>query len=554
MILFFMVMLFLSYVTINKFKELKVEYFKLFSDLIIRAAWPIVCVLIFFTIYKPLGQFLSKFHSFRFKHGESSVEMNSPENTTENSLAQSQSSGNEDDNKIPPPPTSCVSIWSTEIYALLCDNKKDEAEDVFKKYISTISDPDKQLTEKILYLNFKNILLNDLTVIDDLINISKHPINDDSVIQSLAVTLSDIYIHLRQYKKSAEIISWGIEKVSTPFIRTTLLRALANTLELNGESHKALDLLIENINKQEVSIEEKHILYLAIADIKKKMDAPFESVLNLDLSLEYDPLDKDTLFTAAYNASQLDLDSISIANYSSLIKIDESNSTAMNNLGVCAKDLDLDFIAIKFYKKSAEKGNTLAMTNLGYFYLNGGFISEAREIAQKALAGENPHENVHHLITDINKKEKELSEKWDRFVKSAYEKQAKLRKYTESHYEEKPFKVSDKWFINGKLDIPISVEQDNNLLVVKWKETKSSLGIGSNDYSMKLTGEIINSSFSGIYEEKIDNLSNTSFLNGKSNSTFPVYGYRENNIISLFKKDLQSEWELKLIEHAPDSV
>jgi hypothetical protein len=56
---------------------------------------------------------------------------------------------------------------------------------------------------------------------------------------------------------------------------------------------------------------------------------------------------------------------------------------------------------VKAFRKSAEGGDTLAMSNLGNTLLNGGFFEEANELCKKALAQPRYDKNVPILLNRL---------------------------------------------------------------------------------------------------------------------------------------------------------
>ena len=95
------------------------------------------------------------------------------------------------------------------------------------------------------------------------------------------------------------------------------------------------------------------------------------------MSLKYAPGDRDKLFSAAYLQSESKLELLSIANYRTLLALDTNHATALNNLGVIARDLNLDGKKVELYKRAIDAGSTLAMANLASAQLNAGLWDDA---------------------------------------------------------------------------------------------------------------------------------------------------------------------------------
>lgn len=116
-------------------------------------------------------------------------------------------------------------------------------------------------------------------------------------------------------------------------------------------------------------------------------------VCAMERLLELDPCDKDMRFALAYKYSDLGDNDLATLHYSR-IPAQERSAVAWNNLGVSLDQLGLHAKSVVAYRKSEELGETLAMSNLANKLIQGGFLTEAQNICDAALALKGYHKNI----------------------------------------------------------------------------------------------------------------------------------------------------------------
>lgn len=152
------------------------------------------------------------------------------------------------------------------------------------------------------------------------------------------------------------------------------------------------------------------------------------SALLQERAAALDDWDPDAIFRLAYSESNTNLMRLSIANYAALLATNTESHWAANNLAVISGNLDLPTVSISLYSKAAQNGNSLALANIGYAYLDAGFVDDAEKVVQKALELDDVHENIHRLQADIKIRCQAQQEKWQDKVKSARSLQAFVRR------------------------------------------------------------------------------------------------------------------------------
>ncbi len=106
-------------------------------------------------------------------------------------------------------------------------------------------------------------------------------------------------------------------------------------------------------------------MYKFISDFYEKSNEKLHMALALEKAIEYQPNNGDYLFSAAYNYSESELEQMSLVHYSKKIQFEPDGSdSALNNLGVTLKSLDLKYKSVEYYRQAEQQGSTLSASNL----------------------------------------------------------------------------------------------------------------------------------------------------------------------------------------------
>jgi hypothetical protein len=128
-----------------------------------------------------------------------------------------------------------------------------------------------------------------------------------------------------------------------------------------------------------------------------------------------------------------------------------------------ARHFELPIVATRAQKQAVELGETLPAANLGYAYLNEGFIDEAQAILAKAMSQPDFHENVTHALAEVESRKRNESNKLDNLLEDAKRQQEFLRLMGNAVLDtEVPNEVNGSWLfpvgeINLVQDSPTSV-------------------------------------------------------------------------------------------------
>ncbi len=153
---------------------------------------------------------------------------------------------------------------------------------------------------------------------------------------------------------------------------------------------------------------------LKVAEIAKNDEVVIGVMERL---LAVDPADNDTRFALAYKYSELGNEDLALFHYSKIPAVERSAIT-WNNLGVAYNQLSLPAQSVTAYRQAEKMGETLAMSNLANSLVGVGFLPEAQQLCDAALAIKGFHKNVAITVgrlkevpTEEENRETELIEK-----------------------------------------------------------------------------------------------------------------------------------------------
>jgi tetratricopeptide (TPR) repeat protein len=394
--------------------------------------------------------------------------------------------------------------WFLDMHKAFSEARFEDADAAFKKYAISEEDISKLEENKALYLYLRFEKAKDNSAIDDLERLSRSASSEETKVIALT-WLSFCLSDSKQYKRVIDLWMSAKGEISSPLLLTKVSLSLAYALDDDGQTLKAKDELTQQLLKAETN-EQLSLIYEGLSKIEESLGNKTISVYCKDKSLEFDPSNRDDLFSSAYAASQENVDEISLSNYQTLIAIDRDNATALNNLGVRAQESDLNIVAVENYKESSDLGNTLAMANQGYLLLGAGFVKEAEEIALKAIEEDETHPNVYSLLSAINKEKEEQKEKWKKLSAGALSRQKSIREYIEKYYVGENKLLEGVWLLKGKYKINIEVEK--GVFRAAW--TEEERGLWPSTYKVELDGKVSGSTFSGSYiRQKSDDMKPT---------------------------------------------
>ena len=178
-----------------------------------------------------------------------------------------------------------------------------------------------------------------------------------------------------------------------------------------------------------------------IADLEK--DAVFQLAL-MEHAVELHPADTQKRFALAYKHSANENQDMALHHYLR-IPDQQRDPTTWNNIGVSFGEFGLPLKEVKAFKRAADAGETLAMSNLGNRLLNAGFFDDADTECKRALAIPDYHKNVAILLNRLKDVPEEEEKKLQETLENAKAKVAFYRRLGMSVMLETPSVIAPKW-------------------------------------------------------------------------------------------------------------
>jgi tetratricopeptide (TPR) repeat protein len=221
----------------------------------------------------------------------------------------------------------------------------------------------------------------------------------------------------------------------------------------------------------------------------------------LEHSVELHPTDWQLRFQLAYKHSQHDNSDMAFHHYSKIPNPLRS-STVWNNLGVSFSNFSMPAKSVSAFQQAEVMLDTLAMSNLGFKLLRAGFVTEARELAMKALGIEGYHASITDLLKRLSDIPDEESKKETETLENVLPKAAFYRRLGEAALAQAPIQIGKKWkaaeaILEASLEgadvrISGSYEQEENAVsggllagLVRQKVTRQV------EYTLKLRGNML---------------------------------------------------------------
>ena len=138
-----------------------------------------------------------------------------------------------------------------------------------------------------------------------------------------------------------------------------------------------------------------------------------------ELAVELAPADNSRRFDLAYAYAEKDAPTAAFLQYDIVIQRDPENQGALNNLGVAASNLCLESLAVDYYKRAEDLGNTLAAANLAQKLIGAGFLQEARTHLEPKVGLPDMHRDVLEALGALARRQAQDETKSKDILKAA---------------------------------------------------------------------------------------------------------------------------------------
>jgi tetratricopeptide (TPR) repeat protein len=258
------------------------------------------------------------------------------------------------------------------------------------------------------------------------------------------VFLARVYSEFQQDEVAAETYLAAMALATTPARKAALARNAARHFQLAKETLRVEETLgqLRQISIETPSVEPALLRSLQdIAEIDK--DEEF-IVAILERLMELTPDDHSTRFALAYRQSDAGNEAIALHHYLT-IPYSERNRVTWNNIGATAEQLALPATSVDSYQRSAELGETLAMSNLGNKFMNVGFIDLAQEQCNRALKLPEPHKNIGTLFSALSSFKEEENERKTEILDGIKTRVSYLQRLGRAATQQTPTDIGENW-------------------------------------------------------------------------------------------------------------
>jgi tetratricopeptide (TPR) repeat protein len=451
-----------------------IQWGQVIRDIIAEIIWPFVLVFFIYVARDGIAQFIKRLVNLVFSHGDTRLSLQATPEPRAEELEKKRLSEMPETEKpkdimeLSLPSEEEKKNWWIQMVDAIIAGQKEEALQILEKHNASVTDSLVRLRNRSSYLYSAYFWGGDKAAFEQLKNIYDEAGDNDQK-EVTGSFLAMAYSNAKNF--SAERLIWeGLLKPGIPERnQATFIKNLASCLEKEQKIDEARQ-LIEKKLKELSDTEALCILFNKLGSLEAEQGEKLLSAIAYEKATEYKPDDEDILFNAAFAQSNTDLPCLSLFNYDTLIRLSPDKDTALNNLAVEASNLNMLGKSIKYYRRSADKGNTLAMANLAYLYIEKGFFEEASEILKKALGKKDHHPNVSAALVELEKKKKEEEDYYKKALDKAPKQRDFLRVFAEARFiSTKVDNIFSKiWYseIGNQIEFSIS----NSELIGKWEE------------------------------------------------------------------------------------
>ena len=300
----------------NESPNTTIEALKIITDFLSNKSIIIVLLFLLIICRKAISDFISRLTSFSFKNGESTFGMEAvaPSESKiylkEPPSADEKPSSEGTESQIDVAEGK-VGEWFSEMHKAFDEGRFDDAEKAFKKYALEEKDEVELQGNKACYLYFRFEKARNNSAIEELKDLARTAKTEDSKFNIL-MWLSFCFQNNMQYGKEIELWRSSLSETTSEALKTKTIINLAYALNKDDKSIEAKKILVERLLTT-VDDMQKSALYEALSTIEKTLGNKSLSIYCKDKSLEFDVNNSEELFNSAYDASDEDIEEISIS-------------------------------------------------------------------------------------------------------------------------------------------------------------------------------------------------------------------------------------------------
>lgn len=484
--------------------SLAVELTKSIGGIISDLKWPLVSALFLYLSRDGISAFVKRLVNFDFKWGEAQGSLKagpSPEDsrhflTPVQAEKPPESIGETERMESKSIEEEQKADWFLEMYKAFMEGRANEGKEAFERHQATVTEANERTRVRAIYLHLdytRNGSHDSLLQLQQLFS----EISAPSLKEEVAFWLALSYSRTRDFDSELALWRGMLDSATDEEKRATFASNVATTLVAMQQRSTAKELLITYLlNPGDPKT--LRPVYKALGDLESKEGDPLLAAIAYEKVAQLSPHDPDVLFTAAYAQSHCELNYASYINYDTILSLRSDAALASNNMGVQALSIGMAGRSVMHYQKAAELGNTLAMANIAYLYLNGGFLKEAEDIIRQAMKQKEPHPNVTSALAELEKRKKSEADAQEKAVTKGAQQREFIRAYADARFT-RAFnreEVAGIWV--SERGGNVTFEASGAKLSGSWEETGGNILSGGKDVC-KLEATIVNASLHGSF-------------------------------------------------------
>lgn len=276
--------------------------------------------------------------------------------------------------------------------------------------------------------------------LDKLKSLAKAHANCSGVVARLA----DALVHYEEHLAAAKHYEAAARVAGDTRESELLLCRAAVSLAKAGSELPAWA-TIENIKRSAAASEGGELRLLnALRQLTELAKESHVTLAVMERIVELEPDDVATRFSLAYMHSECGNKDLALFHYLR-IPATVRGSGAWNNLGVAFDQLSMPAKSVNAYQNAREKGESLAMSNLARKLITVGFLKEAREYCDQALAIANYNRNVPQTLSRLNEVVEQENQKESEIVAQGLRKSEFYRKFGAAVSQPDLSNIEEKW-------------------------------------------------------------------------------------------------------------
>ncbi len=229
--------------------------------------------------------------------------------------------------------------------------------------------------------------------------------------------LADAYSHVGDNLTAAEILEKNL-----PFAKDeiTLVRSLTATAVQFAEAGyiEKATVLFEQAKTKITGEETEKILLEALLRFAKIIKQKTLEIGVMERMVALFPDNFDTRLLLAFEHSNSENADLALFHYLK-IPFEKRSDSAWNNIGVSFDHFSMPEKSVSAYERASAQDNTLAMSNLAYKYMEGGFFNEAKALLESAMQHDNYHKNVPEALAKVTCNPEQEEEKLEKTLSNA---------------------------------------------------------------------------------------------------------------------------------------